>query len=402
MIEALLLDLDGTLLDNDIQAFLQVYLGRLSRAMAPWVAPDVLVPQLLRSTSVMLANQDPARTLHETFAGDFYPALGTTEEALVGRFEDFYRDEFPKLRAQTTQRPAAAVLVQAALASGLRLAVATNPLFPRIAIDHRLAWAGVPSDRFAYNLVTSYETFHSAKPQLAYYGEILGHLGVAASRAAMVGDSPSDDLAPARELGMAVFHVSPSPDPDYPGGSLQQVIGWLGTAAAETNHDAEHAPAGVLARLHGQLGTILTRFGALSDEDWRTPLSADRWTPTQVICHLRDLEAEAHLPRLQLMLQDGTAFLPAIDSDPWVDERQYARQSGPRALRAFVELRMETLARLAGLSPRDWDRLATHALLGPTSLADVMSLAADHELVHLGELSAARPSTASGGPPTHR
>lgn len=402
MIEALLLDLDGTLLDNDIQAFLQVYLGRLSRAMAPWVAPDVLVPQLLRSTSVMLANQDPARTLHETFAGDFYPALGTTEDALVSRFEDFYRDEFPKLQAQTAQRPAAAMLVQAALASNLRLAVATNPLFPRIAIDHRLSWAGVPSDRFAYDLVTSYETFHSAKPQLAYYAEILGHLGVPPSRAAMVGDSPSDDLSPARALGMAVFHVSPSPDPEYPGGALDQVIGWLATAEAQTNHDAEHAPAGVLARLHGQLGTLLTRFGELSDEAWRSPVTANGWTPAQVICHLRDLEAEAHLPRLQLMLQVKAAFLPAVDSDPWVDEREYARQSGPQALRAFVELRKEMLARLAVLSPHDWRRRATHALLGPTSLADVMSLAADHELVHLAELSPARPSSTSGSSPIHR
>ena len=110
------------------------------------------------------------------------------------------------------------MLVQAALASNLRLAVATNPLFPRIAIDHRLAWAGVPSDRFAYDLVTSYETFHSAKPQLAYYAEILGHLGVPPSRAAMVGDSPSDDLSPARALGMAVFHVSPSPIQSTPAG----------------------------------------------------------------------------------------------------------------------------------------------------------------------------------------
>ena len=402
MIEALLLDLDGTLLENDIQAFLQVYLGRLSRAMATWVAPEVLVPQLLQSTNVMLANQDPARTLHETFAGDFYPSLGTTEAAVVGRFEDFYRDEFPKLRAQTALRPAAAPLVQAALASGLRLAVATNPLFPRTAIDHRLAWAGVPSDRVAYDVVTSYETFHSAKPQLAYYAEILGHLGVAASRAAMVGDSPSDDLAPARALGMAVFHVSSRPDPDYPGGTLDQVIGWLATADAQTNHEAEHAPAGVLARLHGQLGTLLTRFGELSDESWRTPVTVDGWTPAQVICHLRDLEAEVHLPRLQSMLQAEVVFLPAVDSDRWVEERGYAHQSGPQALRALVDLRKETLARLGALGPREWERRATHALLGPASLADVISLAADHELLHLAELAPARPRSASGSPPIHR
>jgi FMN phosphatase YigB (HAD superfamily) len=402
MIEALLLDLDGTLLDNDIQAFLQVYLGRLSRAMAPWVAPEVLVPQLLRSTNVMLANQDPARTLREAFAADFYPALGTTEAGLVGRFEDFYRDEFPRLREHTAQRPAAAALVSAALGSGLRLAVATNPLFPRMAIDHRLAWAGVPSDRFAYDVVTSYESFHSAKPQLAYYAEILGHLGVSASRAAMVGDSPSDDLAPARALGMAAFHVSDSPDPDYPGGTLDQVIGWLGSAEALTDHDAEHAPAGVMARLHGQLGTLLTRFGELSEEAWRAPATADRWTPVEVVCHLRDLEAEVHLPRLQLMLQTQAAFLPAVDSDRWVEARGYAHQSGPQALGTYVELRKETLARLAALSPEDWDRRATHALLGPASLPDVMSLAADHELIHLAALAAPRAPTSPDGSPTHR
>lgn len=402
MIEALLLDLDGTLLDNDIQAFLQVYLARLSRAMAPWVPPEVLVPQLLRSTSVMLANQDPARTLRETFAADFYPALGTTEAALVGRFEDFYRHEFPGLRDHTASRPAASTLVRSALASGLRLAVATNPLFPRMAIDHRLAWAGVPSDRVAFDVITSYECFHSSKPQLAYYAEILGHLGVSASHAAMVGDNPSDDLAPARALGMAAFHVSDSPDPGYPGGSLDQVLGWLGTAELQTNHDAEHAPAGIVARLHGQLGTLLTRFGDLSREGWEAPLTVERWTPTQVMCHLRDLEAEVHLPRLELMLHTPAPFLPAVDSDRWVEERGYALQSGPQALRTFVELRKETLARLGALDPDDWERRATHALLGPVSLADVMSLAADHELVHLAELAARRTPSSPDGPPTHR
>ena len=118
------------------------------------------------------------------------------------------------------------------------------------------------------------------------------------------------------------------------------MIGWLGTAEAQTNHDAEHAPAGVLARLHGQLGTLLTRFGELSDEAWRSPVTANGWTPAQVICHLRDLEAEAHLPRLQLMLQVKAAFLPAVDSDPWVDEREYAapvRSAGAARLRRAAQ-----------------------------------------------------------------
>ena len=149
MIEALLLDLDGTLLDNDIQPFLQVY---LEASAGPWRPGWRRIPG---AAAPSLDQRDAGESGPDAHAARRpSPATstrrsGTTEGALLARFEDFYRDEFPKLQAQTTQRPAAARLVQAALDSDLRLAVATNPLFPRIAIDHRLSWAGVPSDRFA-------------------------------------------------------------------------------------------------------------------------------------------------------------------------------------------------------------------------------------------------------------
>ncbi len=120
-------------------------------------------------------------------------------------------------------------------------------------------------------MVTSYETFHSAKPQLAYYTEILGHLGVHASDAAMIGDNVLDDLLPARALGMATFHVAPEPHAAYPGGSLEDAIAWYPAADRETDLDAARRPANVLARLHGQLGTILTLLNGLSPEVWTTP-----------------------------------------------------------------------------------------------------------------------------------
>jgi len=255
VIKALLLDLDATLIDNDIDTFLKGYLKSLSSYMAPWVPPDRLIPQLLKSTSIMLANRDPVRTLERTFAEDFFPALGTAPDALLPHFDAFYRDEFPRLRGLTGKREAAARLVSSALNAGLLVAVATNPLFPRTAIDHRLEWAGVPSGPTPYSVVTSYETFHSAKPQLAYYTEILGHLGVHAADAAMIGDNVQDDLLPARALGMAAFHVSPERDSAFPGGSLEDVIAWFPGAERETDSDAARRPSSVVARLHGQLGT---------------------------------------------------------------------------------------------------------------------------------------------------
>ncbi|MCJ7676543.1 MAG: DinB family protein [Anaerolineales bacterium] len=386
MIEALLLDLDGTLLDNDIDAFLPSYLKALSRHMAPWVPPDRLVPQLLKSTSVMLANRQPTRTLQQTFAEDFYPALGTTEAALLPHFEAFYRDEFPKLVGLTHRREAAIRIVQTALDAGVRVVVATNPLFPRMAIDHRLEWAGVPARVTPYSVVTSYETFHSAKPQPAYYAEILGHLGLHAARAAMVGDNVQDDLLPAQSLGMAAFHVAQEPDSAFPGGSLEDATAWLTVADRETNPAAARQPSSVLARLHGQLGTLLTLLGELAPEMWTRRPAPGAWSLTEIVCHLRDIDYEVHQPRLERILSTASPFLPAVDTDPWADVRHYAAQSGPDALELLAERRVQLLRQLESLPSEAWDRPARHALLGPTSLAEVASIAADHELLHLADI----------------
>jgi FMN phosphatase YigB (HAD superfamily) len=386
VIEALLLDLDGTLLDNQIDSFLQSYLRSLSRHMAPWVPPDRLVPQLLKSTEVMLANRLPTRTLQQAFADDFYPALGTTEAALSAHFEAFYRDEFPRLRTLTGRREAASRLVQTALDAGMRVAVATNPLFPRMAIDHRLEWAGVPTPPTPFSLVTSYEVFHSAKPQPAYYAEILGHLGVHAAEAAMVGDSMRDDLTPARSLGMAAFHITPEANPGDSQGSLEDVIAWLPTADLHTDPEAAKRASSVQARLHGQLGALLTLLADRPPDVWSRRPAPDAWSLTEIVCHLRDIEAEVHVPRLNLILSANSPFLPAIDTHRWAEERNYAAQSGPDALALLAERRVRLLQMLESLPPRSWGRPARHALLGPTTLAEVASIAADHELLHLRDI----------------
>jgi FMN phosphatase YigB (HAD superfamily) len=402
MIKALLLDLDATLIDNDIDTFLQGYLKSLSSYMAPWVEADRLVPQLLRSTSVMLSNRHPSRSLERTFADDFFPALGISAAELLPRFDDFYQHEFPKLKGLTRRREAAARLVSSALGSGLRVAIATNPLFPRIAIDHRLEWAGVPSGSTPYSVVTSYESFHSAKPQLAYYTETLGHLGVQAAEAAMIGDNVSDDLLPARALGMATFHVSPKPHAAFPGGSLEDVIAWYPAADRETDPNAARRPANVLARLHGQLGTLLTLLDGLSPEMWTAHPAPGEWSLTEIVCHLRDIDREVHSPRVDLVLTVDSPFLSAVDTDPWAEQRGYSRQSGPDALAAFTKHRIQALARLESVPPDAWERSARHALLGPTTLAEVALIGADHELLHLKDIRLQSGQGDRVEPQTHR
>ena len=95
--------------------------------------------------------------------------------------------------------------MRAAFARGLAVIIATNPLFPTTAIEQRLAWAGVPVDEYPYALVTTYENMHAAKPQPAYYREILAAIDCPPDRALMVGDDWKNDIAPAAAVGLHTF-----------------------------------------------------------------------------------------------------------------------------------------------------------------------------------------------------
>ena len=65
-------------------------------------------------------------------------AGGDVEKAI----DAFYAEDYPGLRSLTRPRPAAVETVRAAFERGCRVAIATNPLFPRTAIEQRLATLG--------------------------------------------------------------------------------------------------------------------------------------------------------------------------------------------------------------------------------------------------------------------
>ena len=64
-------------------------------------------------------------------------------------------------------------------------------------------------DDFDFDLVTSYENMHAAKPRSAYYREILAEVDVAADRALMVGDDWQNDIAPAAKMGLYTYWIEP-------------------------------------------------------------------------------------------------------------------------------------------------------------------------------------------------
>src|SRR5688572_10951915 len=134
----LLFDLDDTLLDTNLEAFVPAYFQALATHMASRVSPDLMARGLVQGLSLMNESMDPTRTLQEIFDANFYPRLGVAKEELIDILEEFYDNVFPTLREHTGQRQAAGPLIEWALACGFRVAIATDPFFPRKATYHRL------------------------------------------------------------------------------------------------------------------------------------------------------------------------------------------------------------------------------------------------------------------------
>jgi HAD superfamily hydrolase (TIGR01549 family) len=206
----LLLDLDNTLLDSDMTTFIPVYFQALSEAMKEYVSSEKLLRYLTQGTNAMMANRDSQKTLQEVFAENFYPYLGVERSILDPLVERFYRDIFPTLAYLTQKRPEAVDFVEWAFSAGHRIAIATNPLFPRAAIYHRLRWANLPPEKYPFELISSFETFHFSKPNPAYLAEVLQKIGWENDPVLVVGDDPVLDLSAAEELGLAAYWVAPA------------------------------------------------------------------------------------------------------------------------------------------------------------------------------------------------
>ena len=235
MLKAVLFDLDDTLLGNDMDRFLPGYFGLLGKFAEKYLPRDQFLQELLASTEAMIRNVDPTVSNRDVFWQTFEQRTGLMAAELEPFFEQFYRNQFSQLRDRTEKRPFATKLAQYCLEQNLAVVVATNPLFPRIAIDARLDWAGLPVTEFDFALVTTYENMHAAKPQPAYYSEILDKIECAPENALMIGNDWENDILPAHSIGLQTYWLSldgkplPTELPVPYGRSLEDVYDFLTT-----------------------------------------------------------------------------------------------------------------------------------------------------------------------------
>lgn len=195
-------DLDGTLLPMDEEIFIQAYFRGLVMKLAPHgYEQEGLVKSIWTGVKVMVKNTGEC-TNEEMFWKAFTDIYGEKCRQDEGIFEEFYVNEFQKVQKMCGFDAKAAEVIAELKRMGYRLVLATNPLFPAIATESRVRWAGLSPEDFVY--ISTYENSNHSKPNLDYYKEIMDKIGVTAKECLMVGNNVDEDMI-AGELGMRTF-----------------------------------------------------------------------------------------------------------------------------------------------------------------------------------------------------
>ena len=230
-ISTVLFDLDGTLLPMNQEHFARHYFETLAKWLAPHgYDPEKLIGSMWKGISAMVQN-DGTRTNETVFWNVMQRIYGDAILADLPVFEEYYRADFLRLREECGLEPQAVQIVRRLRESGIGVALATNPVFPFIATEARIRWAGLEPEDFAF--YTSYENSSHCKPDPAYYTEVAARMGVLPERCLMVGNDTIDDTA-AAEVGMKVFLVTDCLVDskargvgDFPNGSFSEMVKYL-------------------------------------------------------------------------------------------------------------------------------------------------------------------------------
>lgn len=232
-ITTVLFDLDGTLLPMDQDTFIKAYFGGLAQKMIPHgYDGKKLIDAIWEGTKAMITNTGE-KINEEAFWEVCVKLLGEGIREDQRYFDEFYANDFCKVKLSCGYDPRAAEVVRDIKARGFRVALATNPFFPSTATEQRIAWTGLSPDDF--EIYTTYENSHFCKPNPDYYREVMAKLGVKADECLMVGNDVDEDMM-AEKLGMKVFLLTDclinrhNKDTSvYPHGSFDELLQFINT-----------------------------------------------------------------------------------------------------------------------------------------------------------------------------
>ncbi len=195
MLKAILFDLDNTLILFDEARFYQEYFRRIETLFADLMPADIFRKRLISATHALLQNNGEMINA-EYFMNALVEQSADRRDRLWNRFLHFYETEYDEIKVNVTLPDDLHETFDKIVQTGLKLVLATNPIFPFNVQMKRLAWAGL--DHFHFDLVTHIENMSFCKPRMEYYLEICRKIDEPPQACLMVGNDPINDMIAAR------------------------------------------------------------------------------------------------------------------------------------------------------------------------------------------------------------
>ncbi len=186
---AFLFDLDGTLLLSDEENFYRKYFEIVGEEFENIVNPKEFIDAIKEIIEKMIFD-DGSKDNYRRFMEKISQKFGKQAIEFEERFKTFYSNNFKLLKPLT--KPNEKLINHMRTLDGIKV-LATNPIFPEIAIKERMRWAGLQDNDFT--LVTFMENSHYLKPNPKYFLEICEKVKTNPQNCVMIGNDPKLDGA---------------------------------------------------------------------------------------------------------------------------------------------------------------------------------------------------------------
>ncbi len=120
----------------------------------------------------------------------------------------------------------------------------------------------------------------------------------------------------------------------------------------------------------------------------QTPLEHGGWSPHQVAWHVRAVETQAYLPRLERMLAQDRVELNDFDGDGWMDRNYTTHEAWDRIVDDVRTARAALRAKLEAAPDGAWSHLGRHRYWGSRTLMWWVERSLAHVDEHIAQLSA--------------
>ena len=196
--DAILFDLDGTLLPIDTDEFTKKYVELLVTYLSKYgYEPQPFIKAMWQGVMAMSKN-DGSKCNFDLFYEVLSAVYGQKVYDDMDIIINFYKHEFNEAKQYVSSKNYAKELVLLAHQKAKYVILATNPFFPKEALETKLSWLGLSVNDFDF--ITHYENSYYCKPNPQYYYAILNELNLNPDNCLMIGNDVEEDIVASKNL----------------------------------------------------------------------------------------------------------------------------------------------------------------------------------------------------------